>query len=172
MVGKWQAMKTMNVTIERFNHLQQRHSFGPLAIFILLSALTLTFGCNTESHGFVLPEGEALLGEMVFIKMHCNQCHSVADIEWVGNKEQGDVHVELGGEVSTIKTYGELVTSVMNPSHKIARGYKEEGVNQFGRSKMKLYNEIMTVQELIDLVTYLQDQYELKTSSHEYYPAW
>ncbi|MDX1409305.1 MAG: c-type cytochrome [Saprospiraceae bacterium] len=154
------------------HHVSLRNLLGAGLLGALAVVGTIGSGCNNKVHGFVLPEGEALLGEMVFIDMHCNQCHSIADIDWAGSEENGDVHVKLGGEVTRIKSYGQLLTSVVHPSHKIASGYKDIGVNRFGQSKMKNYNDIMSVQQLIDLVTYLQDQYELKTTSHKYYPAW
>ena len=143
--------------------------FGGL---LVIAAFALAISCNSDAHGFVLPQGEDIVGEQVFIEMHCNQCHSVGEIPWGGNKEAGDVHVELGGIVGKVKTYGELVTSVIHPNHKIASGYKEEGVNKFGRSRMKNYNEIMSVQQLIDVVTYLQSEYDVRSPEPRYYPAW
>ena len=69
----------------------------------------------------------------------------------------------LGGNVTRVKTYGELVTSIINPSHKLAPGYKEEEVTIDGASRMELayLNEVVTVQELIDLVAFLQPLYKL-----------
>ena len=46
--------------------------------------------------------------------------------------------------------------------------------HQNGASRMPVYNELMTVQELIDLVAYLQPQYEVivvsPNSYQTYYP--
>ena len=61
-----------------------------------------------------------------------------------------------GGKVTSIKTYAELVTSVINPSHKIAKGYASSSVQRAGTSLMRNYNDVMTVTELTDLVTFLQ----------------
>lgn len=76
--------------------------------------------------------------------------------------------VELGGDVSRVKTYGQLVTAIINPSHKLAEGYPEEVVSEDGDSKMPVYNEVMTVQELIDIVAFLQPQYNVVVPKYSY----
>jgi hypothetical protein len=69
--------------------------------------------------------------------------------------------VVLGGEVTRIETYGELVTSIVNPSHEISRRYPKEDVTVGDVSKMRNFNDVMTVAQLIDLTTYLQSKYQL-----------
>ena len=61
------------------------------------------------------------------------------------------------------KTYAQLVTSVINPSHKLAprsKSIDEKISNDDGSSKMRVFNDVMTVQELIDLVAFLQPKYQ------------
>jgi hypothetical protein len=68
--------------------------------------------------------------------------------------------VVLGGQVFEIRTDGYLVTSIINPSHKLARGLdKEEITTSAGESRMPDYSDIMTVRQLIDLVAFLQSRY-------------
>ena len=67
----------------------------------------------------------------------------------------------LGGKVTKIKTDGDLVTSIINPSHKLAQGDRPGTTLGNGRSAMRNYNGIMSVQELIDLVEFLQSEYEV-----------
>jgi hypothetical protein len=73
--------------------------------------------------------------------------------------------------VTRVKTYGDLVTSIINPSHKLAPGYRPDDVTEGGRSLMEraYLNEVMTVQELIDLVAYLQPLYEVRPPEHDPY---
>ena len=125
-------------------------------------------GCDQQSKGFALPEGDAAQGELLFSMLKCNECHSVGDIKWIGNEY--DPNVPLGGDVSSLKSYGELVTSVINPSHKIAKAYKKTGATSEGVSKMMVYNEIITVQELVDIVTFLQTEYNIVPPPTDYYP--
>ena len=70
--------------------------------------------------------------------------------------------------MSRVKTYGELVTSIINPSHKLAKGYPLDLVSNDGQSKMPVYNGFMTVQELIDIVIFLQPHYEVYAPRYEY----
>jgi sulfur-oxidizing protein SoxX len=71
--------------------------------------------------------------------------------------------VQLGGKTPHLRTYGELVTSIINPSHKIAPRHREAGAVLEGESLMSyMYlNQVMTVQELVDLVAFLQPTYEV-----------
>ena len=144
-----------------------------LLVFILLCGGVLVSSCNEQARGFALPAGDIEEGKATYKSLACNECHSISGIEWKGGSDS--LKIQLGGEVATLKSYGDLVTSVINPSHKIARRYKQKGANETtetGLSKMKNYNEIMTVQELVDLVTFLQSEYNVKpptTNYHTYY---
>ncbi len=141
-------------------------------MFILLCMGLLTSSCNEDARGFTLPVGDIEKGKANYVRLSCNECHSISGIEWKGGSD--NLNIFLGGEVSIKKSYGDLVTSVINPSHKIARSYKQktdaEATDQDGLSKMKNYNELMTVQELIDLVAFLQSEYKIKTQPTGYYP--
>jgi len=150
-----------------------------LSILCWLGLLGLAFitSCQPQSRGFVLPEGDVEAGKQLFMRLHCNDCHSIGDIKWVGSKEIRTPHVELGGRVTSLKSYGELVTSVINPSHKVARNYQDEpdAMLPGGRSKMELYqyNEVMTVEQLIDIVAFLQSEYKMVMPDNPYpYPGF
>ncbi len=82
------------------------------------------------------------------------------------------MNIALGGEVRRISTYGELVTSVINPSHKLARGYGDENQEDDGESKMTNYNDVLTVSELIDLVAFLQSKYSIRPPEVTDYPMY
>ncbi|MEO9870621.1 hypothetical protein [Ekhidna sp.] len=136
-------------------------------MFTLLCGALLVSSCNEQARGFALPEGEVLEGKVIYMKFSCNECHSISDIEWKGGSDS--LNIPLGGEVTNKKTYGGLVTSVINPSHEIAQQYKQEGSTEEGLSKMENYNEVMTIQELIDLVAFLQSEYKIKAPPENYY---
>ena len=134
-------------------------------VWILPAVAMLFTACENQSRGFVLPEGDAMHGKVLFQELNCTRCHSIGDIAWTGSARYDDVHVKLGGDVTHLKTYGELVTSVINPSHKISQqdtSHQKLTLIE-GMSKMELprYNEIMTVQELVDIVAFLQSEYKL-----------
>ena len=131
------------------------------SVLLLLSILAAVGGCDSQSRGFKLPAGNSEVGKETFVSLGCNDCHSVADIEHV-TITGTDLNLRLGGAVSRVKTYGELLTSIINPSHKIAQPYPQQAVEIDGKSVMRDYNSVMTVQQLVDLVTFLETAYDLR----------
>lgn len=143
-----------------------------LFITALLSVfLSLSGGCMPSAKsefGFRLPDGDVDKGRETFANLQCNQCHTVVDETFETIPLADPPYVELGGNLSRIKTYGELVTAIINPSHKLAAGYAAEKVSEDGESKMYVYNSYMTVQELIDLVSFLQSSYHVVPPVYHY----
>ncbi len=128
-------------------------------------------GCDTgpkSAAGFRLPDGDPELGEAAFVALQCNSCHVISNYDLPEPAERGPVQVTLGGEVSRVKTYGELVTAIINPSHKLVRWYPEEEVSQDGKSLMPYFNDRMTVRQLINLVAFLQSHYDVVAPFYEY----
>ncbi|MCP5180391.1 MAG: c-type cytochrome [Pseudomonadales bacterium] len=140
---------------------------------LLATAVSLS-GCSRASEEFVLPPGDADRGRTAFVDLGCNACHSVQDEFRKLTPELGGddvIEVVLGGPVSRVKTYGDLVTSIINPSHRLSRGKHADTVNPDGTSRMPYYNDVMTVQELVDLTTYLQGTYSVVIPDYNpYYP--
>jgi hypothetical protein len=54
---------------------------------------------------------------------------------------------------------GELVTSIINPSHRISARYERAAVKSGSLSRMGDFSEGMSVRDLADLVAYLQSRY-------------
>ena len=138
---------------------------------LLVLAVAVLGGCERDrmsERGFSLPEGNAMAGRETFLYMQCNQCHTIQGEE-LPPVPGAEPYVELGGAVTRVKSYGELVTSIINPSHKLASGYAKEVVaEEDGQSRMYVYNGYMTVQELIDLVAFLQPHYDVVMPAFEY----
>lgn len=139
------------------------HSW-PLAIGVLL----LLSGCNDPKspRGFSLPEGDIERGQATFEELQCTACHSVASLD-LQRPQGAELNIRLGGEVDRVRTYGQLVTSIINPSHRLAVGYDRDLVSVNGESVMRNYNDTMTVSQLIDLVAFLESRYEIV----DYYPT-
>ena len=144
----------------------------PIIATVLLATLGFGLGgCQPEPEsaiGFRLPDGDAAAGRDAFLYMQCNQCHTVVNEDLPAVPGFDAPYVELGGKVTRVKTYGELVTAIINPSHKLADGYPEDLVSEDGKSKMYVYNQYMTVQELTDLVMFLQPHYEVEPPVYKY----
>jgi mono/diheme cytochrome c family protein len=136
---------------------------GKISLIVTCVALLTLTGCDQGAHsprGFRLPEGDANNGQALFERYGCNGCHTVKGVAAAAEKEI-DTLVALGGPVTLNKTYADLVTSVINPSHRISRTLDQSVVQVEGRSIMRSYNDVMTVADLIDIVAFLQPQYEL-----------
>ncbi|MEM7359050.1 MAG: c-type cytochrome [Pseudomonadota bacterium] len=144
----------------------------------LIAALMLS-ACDPEAvanRGFSLPEGDIETGQQLFQELRCIACHTVAgndpdDEQWLIEGER-EIDVLIGGESIRVQTYGDLVTSIINPSHRLAKDYSAEEVSVAGESKMPNYNGVMRVDELIDIVTFLKSRYVLKQPPITTYPIY
>jgi hypothetical protein len=134
------------------------------ARFILaLFAITVLLGCEVgprSGRGLRLPAGDVARGAMAFSDLGCTRCHDVAGDPAPRVEDRARVIMVLGGEVTRVASYGELVTSIVNPSHRISRGIPREDAAEDGVSKMENFNDRMTVAQLIDLTQFLQSRYE------------
>ncbi len=131
-------------------------------VAIVCCALLLQ-ACATEvGAGFHLPQGDAARGREAFVALHCQSCHSVADEQPpLSGPTAG--RMVLGGDTARVRTYGDLVTSIVNPSHEVAR---EDVPDQTGRNRTSpmasaYLNNVVTVQQLVDIVAFLQAAYNV-----------
>lgn len=149
--------------------------FSCLALFVLgLSACGQPTVYERHSKGFHVPEGDPVVGESLFKELQCYKCHTVKGVDL---PEDGpDIlanKVLLGGERYQITSYGELVTSIIDPNHSISLRYfanlSEEEKEGPVESPMIIYNRDITVQELIDLAAFLHTKYVYKPRPYSYY---
>jgi L-cysteine S-thiosulfotransferase len=144
-----------------------------ISMFIVVSSLIFISGCGSgpkSAKGFSLPDGDAKKGKLTFVELKCHACHTVSGVTLPETKTE--IAIKLGGKVTRIKTYGELVTSIINPSHRLAKGKATDDVAVDGQSKMTSYNDVMTVDQLINLVAFLQSHYELRKYEPTSYPLY
>lgn len=127
-----------------------------------------------QSKGFHVPEGDPVVGESLFKELQCYKCHTVKGMDL---PEEGpnilEKRVLLGGERYQITSYGELVTSIIDPNHSISFRYLANLSDEEKRvpieSPMIIYNRDITVQELIDLASFLHTKYVYKPRPYSYY---
>jgi len=142
--------------------------FGLTCIFVLAS-------CNKgvdSPRGFSLPDGDPEAGKLVFLKHHCLDCHNVAGLQDQNVEREHEPPIELGSNSAIVKTYAELVTSIINPSHRMTRGAQWVTLDKNGDSIMPIYNDVLTVSELIDLVSYIQPYYKVTPWPYTAYPNY
>lgn len=141
-----------------------------ISFFLIMMSIGIS-GCDRDPMsevGFRLPDGDEMAGREAFLYMQCHQCHSIVGEDLPRIPLADPPFVELGGSVTKVKTYGELVTAIINPSHKLADGYAKDLVSVEGVSKMYVYNGYMTVQELVDIVMFLQPHYDIIVPEFHY----
>lgn len=103
-----------------------------------------------EGWRFTLPQGDPANGRAVFTKFACYACHRVAGQAFPDPGPQA-----LGPELTHMGVMHPpefFAESVLNPDAVIA---EDRFKAQSGRSMMRNFNTLMTVQELIDLSAYL-----------------
>jgi Cu/Ag efflux protein CusF len=133
--------------------------FAILAICMTSTALLDAAGksANTiETHQpkgwqFTMPKGDAAKGREAFEKYACYVCHEVRGEKFPAAPPPGG---GLGPELSQMGPLHPLeyfTESIINPSAHAAKKYREPA----GKSTMPAHNERMTVQELIDLSSYM-----------------
>lgn len=139
----------------------------------LLLATLSACGMNSETspRGFRLPDGDVAAGRAAFVQLQCNACHQVEGVELATETTTPAPLARLGGETVRVKTYGDLVTSIINPSHRIAPGLDPKTVAPGGRSMMEnaRLNDVMTVRQLVDLVAFLQSTYRVRPPDYNPY---
>ena len=137
-----------------------------------LAAMVLLAGCPMSEKspiGFRMPEGSIWKGKTAFVELGCIRCHTVIEEDLMPEiTEPRDIHVVLGGEVTRVKTYGQLVTSIVNPSHVVKAQHREKYTDVEGNSMMPDFSEEMTVRQMIDIAEFLQARYEVVVPDHAY----
>jgi mono/diheme cytochrome c family protein len=123
-------------------------------------------GCGYySSFGFPVEAGNVETGRQVFVDFRCHQCHTVAGVRLPEINGAASPRLELGGETSRIKAYSELVTSVINPDHRISERYRnmlpQSAASSLTTPMPMTHIETMTVRQLIDLVAFLDSRYVL-----------
>ncbi len=144
-----------------------------LMLCIVFTCLVLS-ACDSgvnASRGFSLPQGDPEAGKLVFVKYQCLSCHTLNGFE---SYPEHDIAtpVTLGGISPKVTTYAQLVSSIINPSHVIARKYRPAPHEQQIVSPMRNYNDVMTVTELTDLVVFLQPFYKVKPNHYTPYSQY
>jgi cytochrome c1 len=104
-----------------------------------------------EGWKFTWPQGDAVKGRDVFVNLECYSCHEVQGEKFPA--PSGDIGPELSvmGPLHEMEYFAE---AIIHPNAVIQKGKGYEAAD--GSSKMPSYNDLATVQEVIDLVAYLE----------------
>ena len=135
-----------------------------LGIFSLLGMAACDSGRHS-SVGFRLPaDGNVERGKATLVAFGCHSCHIVSGMDLPAPTVQPPVAVALGGEIDSQMSDGYLVTAIINPSYEAAH-YQLDKFSSGGKSRMPSYAGKMTVQQLTDIVAFLQTRYTVRPPS-------
>jgi mono/diheme cytochrome c family protein len=132
-------------------------------IVTMLLGAALLQGCATGTVlGYRFPLGDVARGREAFLSLECHGCHILKGPQLPPYPGTPAMTVSLGGHTPRIESYGDILTSVVNPSHRLARSYVKAGGQRGSESPMaaQRLNDVMTVQQLADLVAFLQTEYD------------
>lgn len=146
---------------------------------LLLPLFLILHSCKDPSEnmakGFRLPDGNIEKGQTAFIEMKCHQCHTVAGASLPSPDTPSQISFELGGEVRKVKSYGELVTSIIQPQHVVSPEYLDKlakDKHEAAVSPMPTFNDRMTITQLTDVVTFLHSHYQKAPPPGVKYPIY
>lgn len=125
--------------------------------------------------GFRLPDGDPERGKTAFVALDCHQCHRVVGVTLPEPVSPPPVEFTLGGEVRRVKSYGELVTAIIQPQHIVSPEYLAKLPTEQRKeasSPMPPANDRMTVTQLQDVVTFLHDHYQKAAPAGTTYPYY
>lgn len=154
---------------------------GTRTVLIGLAAVVLALAsCRpapTSGLGLSLPDGDINRGQAAFINLQCTKCHTVRNVDLPTPGEMIANRLEIGGEVIRVKTYGELVTSIIHPDHTLSAEFAEgtESARDAElHSPMPDLTKEMSVAQMVDLVAFLHSRYREKPlpdySKYQMYP--
>lgn len=147
----------------------------PLLVLVSLASCSCQDQESRLGQGFRLPQGDVELGRAAFVQLDCHQCHRVAGVTLPEPAAPSPAEFTLGGEVRRVKSYGELVTAIIQPQHIVSPEYlakfpEEQRKSQ--NSPMPPANDRMTVTQLTHIVTFLHSHYQKSPPAGTTYPYY
>lgn len=142
------------------------------AILILTTILSACEKSPPPVKGFVLPEGDIQRGQEVFTSVGCRNCHTIAGLDLPPLEQAPLFDIDLGGQVHRVKTYGELLNSIVNPNHTVSPRYRitlDPDERKDAQSPMPVFNDVISVTQLIDLTAFLHSRYEFLAPQYRGY---
>lgn len=108
----------------------------------------------------VVPPGKTEAGQLVFVGKGCHQCHSAGATKLPPVDLAQRLVIELGGDVHSKWTRDDYARAIMDPNHLVSEDYKIAMIRlgdhfKAENSPMPTFADVLRVNELIDLVTFL-----------------
>ncbi len=134
-------------------------SAAPALLCLFLAVAAGSLSGETES---IVPPGDPVRGEQVFIDKRCFRCHTVENRKLPDFDLPASLKLHLGGETHRQWSRDAWAQAIMNPGHVVAPQYQAAMMagNDPGAAKetsMPNFNRELTVTELIDLASFLAE---------------
>lgn len=127
-----------------------------LFALIFCTGIAACAASTSSGPSFTLPEGDVAAGKKVFVQSQCSFCHAVEGVDDLpAPVAEPPVPFSLGSETNRM-TDGEIVTSIIDPSHFVSPEYPDAQTQMGDESRMPAYRNTLSVQQLIDLVAFLR----------------
>jgi hypothetical protein len=130
-------------------------SIATLAASLLLSCAAYP---TPAPQDFFLPVGDPTEGRRVFLEMGCSRCHRVEGDDLPSPVVDPAVPIVIGERSQSRPSDARLVTSIIHPNASISKPYLAETKTEAGVSRMVDFADVMTVQQLIDLVAFIRER--------------
>ena len=133
-----------------------------LLTLLLGGSFSLLQSQNTTGKVTVIPPGTATKGKSLFVEKGCYQCQSAGATKLPAVELEPRLVIELGGDLHANWTRDDYAKSVMNPNHLVSEDYKIAMIRlgdhfKAENSPMPQFTEVLTVADLIDLTTFLDE---------------
>jgi len=129
-------------------------------LLALVALAGMSLACATArdpAKGFRLAgNGDTHRGKAAFVEFRCTECHRA---QGANLPQPASAAVVLGGSVVHQPSDGYLVTAIINPAYHADR--YPPGTPVGAAPRMPEFASRMTVQQLTDIVAYLQSRYAL-----------
>lgn len=139
----------------RFSHLRY------LAFLAGISALLIP-ELHSEDQRSIIPPGKPEIGLGLFVGKGCHQCHSAGSTKLPPVDLAPRLVIELAGDIHEAWTRDDFARAIINPNHAVAEDYRvammRVGDNfKAENSQMPDFTEMLSISDLINLTTFLED---------------
>lgn len=111
----------------------------------------------------VFPRGNSAEGRKTFEAKQCFRCHVIEGLKFPEAEATDFELISLNGENQDGWTRDDFAAAIMNPDHLVSPDYQKAMIIIGDKlaaenSPMPAFNELLTVKDLISLVTFLEEQ--------------
>jgi len=133
---------------------------SPVRSLLLACCLVASPILTGAEEARIFPPGDSAQGEPVFLETRCYRCHTLESRDLPDFDLPASLKIHLGGDAHALWSRDQFAQAIMDPEHLVAPQYQAAllQVDDPGgaeESPMPSVNHQLTVQQLIDLASFL-----------------